>query len=272
MGRIVSKCFLVQCQITLCLFPFPSIMTFLVDILMGEIEVLAQKCAEHGQLPSVQRIFTPIYNIIRDLKGLKEQALAPLDCFMGNVQLRDRAMDKNDHLVSETQLMMDITHSFMLGDMLKTRGFADMFGAVMRRKQVVFTDVIIEFYVGLAACHFAREMSDKTWKAKVEEVLGSLEQFCNHSKWNFENKLLLLRAECHYTSGELSDAAKCYELSISSACNHKLVHEEALTCELAGNFFKEQDDEAKSKMMFARAHKAYMKWGAIKKAKALPQV
>ena len=178
-----------------------------VNVLIGEIEVLAQRCARHGQLPCIQDILTPFYNILRDLKGLPKKALAPLDLFMDNDKLRDRAIDKNNPLVYETLLMVEIVHGFLLGDMRRTRAVSDMLEAVIARKHAVVTNVISEFYAGLHACHFARQTRDNVWKSKVNEICSSMERFCRHSEWNFENKLLLLKAECHYTNGEMSDGA-----------------------------------------------------------------
>jgi ATP-dependent RNA helicase DDX31/DBP7 len=243
-----------------------------VDALLDEIELLAHKFAKHGQLRSIRRIFAPFYNNLRDLKGLNKQALVPLDSFTTTDEFQDSLMGINDYVAFEAQLMIDIAHSFMLRDIMKAQSFADMFEGVLTRKQRMFNYVIIEFYAGLAASQFARETIDEDWKAKAGMVRDSLEELCSHSKWNFENKLFLLRAECHYTEGEMSQAAKTYKSAITSARNHKLVHEEAMACELAGYFFKDQKDESTSTMMFAQAHKAYMKWGAVKKAKAVLQM
>lgn len=254
------------------IFSRASIVTPQVDVLLGEIELLAQKFAQHGQFLSIRRFFTPFYNNLRDLKGLNMQTLVPLDSLMMTDDFEDSVLRKNDYIAFETQLMNDIAHSFMLRDLKKAQSIADMFEGVITRKQRVFNYVIIEFYAGLVACQIARKTCDESWKSKAGMVCDSMEALCNHSKWNFENKLFLLRAECHYTKGEISEAAKSYKSAIASACNHKLVHEEAITCELAGNFFKDQKDESKSKMMFSQAHKAYMEWGAVKKAKAVLQM
>ena len=129
---------------------------------------------------------------------------------------------------------------------------------------------MLNFYVGLTACYFGRAKQDSSWKVEVEKASNLIELSFNHSTWNFENKLLLLKAESHYTKGEANEAAKCYEASIKSARVHKFVHEEAVACELAGYFFKEQGDETKSCNMFIQARDAYIKWGATGKANLLP--
>eukprot|EP00804_Cyclotella_cryptica_P028362 CCRYP_016431-RD/>CCRYP_016431-RD protein AED:0.05 eAED:0.05 QI:491/0.6/0.5/1/0.2/0.16/6/0/1361 len=242
-----------------------------VNVLLGEIDVLAHKCAQHCQLPAVERVFAPLHHVLRDLKGLDQQALAPLGYVYDTSVLQDSAYGKKDLHNLDTQLMIHIAHAFMLGDMKKVQSLAEMFEDLITKKHFVFNCVIIEFYAGLAACQFARETLEKGWEDKAEQVRESMEKMCSHSKWNFENKYLLIRAECHYTKGNINAAAECYESSIISARNHKLVHEEAVACELAGNFFREQGDKSKSHTMFGGAHKAYMNWGAVKKAKTLPQ-
>lgn len=48
------------------------------------------------------------------------------------------------------------------------------------------------------------------------------------------------------------------------------MHEEALSCELAGYFFANNGGKKRSYEMFQRAYDAYMKWGAVKKAATIP--
>lgn len=68
----------------------------------------------------------------------------------------------------------------------------------------------------------------------------------------------------------MDEAQSLYNASISSAKDHKFVHEEALSCELAGYFFSEglmRTDIAFS--YFARAYDKYNEWGALSKVKQL---
>jgi ATP-dependent RNA helicase DDX31/DBP7 len=207
---------------------------------------------------------------LRDLKGLHPQALAPLEQYIDNEELLSCDLNQADPNGFEL-ILAGITHSFWLRDFEKAKRMADMFTYANKNKdRLLFNHVMLNFYVGLTACYFGRAKQDSSWKVEVEKASNLIELSFNHSTWNFENKLLLLKAESHYTKGEANEAAKCYEASIKSARVHKFVHEEAVACELAGYFFKEQGDETKSCNMFIQARDAYIKWGATGKANLLP--
>ena len=233
---------------------------------------MACKCARHGQLPFIQNLLTPIYNSLRDLSGLHEQALAPLEQYIDNDTLRYTLNDP-DNLIFELQLLLGISHAFVFRKMEKAQGMSEIFkrGTNGVVGLSLFNRIIFEFYAGLTACHFGRKTREECWKTKVENVCNNIERCLIHSKWNFENKFLLLKAEYHHTNRETDKAATCYEASVISARNHKLIHEEAMACELAGYFYEEQGEEAKSEAYLLQAHRAYIQWGANKKAKALQQ-
>ncbi|KAL3802092.1 hypothetical protein HJC23_010848, partial [Cyclotella cryptica] len=238
----------------------------------AKIEVLAQKCAQYGQLAVVQTDLSSIYNVLRGLKGLSEQALAPLDHFINNDELLNRTMNETDEIGLHMQVMLEITFSFIFRNMEKAQAMVDMIGDDGQKSQLLIGYIIIDFYAGLTASYFARKTGEEKSKFKAQNVRDRMECLLKHSKWNFENKFLLLKAECHYTEGEISEATKYYEAAITSARQHKFANEEAVACELAGYFFQEQGDETNSATMFKQAYFAYLKWGAVHKAKTLFQV
>ena len=84
----------------------------------------------------------------------------------------------------------------------------------------------------------------------------------DHYAWNWENKLLILIAEKMYTEGNFDDAASCYDNAVRSAIEHRFVHEEAVSCELAGDFYLERNFHQKSYVFLKHSIKCYMTWGA----------
>ena len=229
--------------------------------------MLAKKCAQFGQVSFIQNVLAPSYNVLRDLAGMELKALSPLKHFVENDILRDRKSNETDRVSLEVQLLLDITHSCFLRDFHKAQQLAELFADAYKEERHVFNHIICNFYVGLAACHFGRQTKDKSWLLKAKHFLNRVELSLAHSVWNFENKYLLLKAECHYTAGEIIEAAKCYDESNISARDHKFVHELALGCELAGYFYKDQDDHTKSQILFNEAQSAYVRWGAMRKAR-----
>ena len=83
-----------------------------------------------------------------------------------------------------------------------------------------------------------------------------------HSDWNYKNKLLLMEAEYHNTQKDYANAAICYETSIKAAQDHKHIHEEAISHELAGTFFFERGLHQKSYLFYRQSIECYKKWGA----------
>jgi ATP-dependent RNA helicase DDX31/DBP7 len=84
-----------------------------------------------------------------------------------------------------------------------------------------------------------------------------------------EHKYHLLKAEYYYSIRENEKAIDAYQKAINAAKEHKFTHEMAIGCELAGYFYKEQGDEVKAREMFDQARKAYIEWGADRKANDL---
>ena len=249
--------------------------------MLKELDALARKCALHSHmLLFVQNHLTPLNNVIRNLKGMKEQALPPLDVLVNNDDLRVQ-MTKATQLDLEHHLMLELTHSFLFRDMDKAQLIVDSIEEHIIKRPLVFNYVIIDLFVGLTACYFTRVRDESEYAnimhesentSQISQALKTCDQLkwmVGHSEWNFENKFLLLQAECQYTQGDIEKAAESYEASIQSAKKHTFINEQALACELAGYFYKEQGDKSRAMSMFKQACVAYTQWGAAGKAKML---
>ena len=78
----------------------------------------------------------------------------------------------------------------------------------------------------------------------------------------FGNKVFLLEAEQQRAQGEGDKAAASYEAAIHSAKEHRFVHEEAMSCELAALFYLERGLQSKAYGLFSRSKACYERWGA----------
>ena len=252
-----------------------------VNGLLAEICVLAQKVSTRSHMKVfTEQYLTPLNNILRSLKGMKEEALPTLDMFIDNDRLRDCIINDGNQRHLENMLMLQIFHSFVLRNMEKAQLIVDLIEEHITKKNLSLMYVMIDIYVGLTACNSMRYAKrNHTINAPESEVTSRLSQALKtceqlklltaHSKWNFENKHLLLLTECQYAQGKMEKAAESYQASIYSAKLHKFINEQALACELAGYFYKDQGDETIAMDMFKQANQAYMQWGAIGKAKLL---
>jgi ATP-dependent RNA helicase DDX31/DBP7 len=126
------------------------------------------------------------------------------------------------------------------------------------------------FIVSLSSFRIYRETHDPLWaergKQYKERVIAWKEQ---GSSWNFESRSFLLEAEDYYSSGNFKSAEVFYDKALSSASQHKFVHEEALICELAANFYLDQGNKSTALKYFKSALERFQEWGAFAKVRTL---
>eukprot|EP00986_Skeletonema_menzelii_P004129 scaffold1372_cov144-Skeletonema_menzelii.AAC.1 len=126
------------------------------------------------------------------------------------------------------------------------------------------------YYVGLISFWLARKSREgKQWRERGRRSKLALKKWAESSMWTFENRWYLLEAEEAYCNDDFDAAKLFYEKAISSAKEHKFVHEEALACELAAYFYVEIRDTEKAMEYFLLAHEKYHEWGAFGKCDSL---
>jgi hypothetical protein len=164
--------------------------------------------------------------VLRSLRGLDDQVLAPLEIFVGNNELLSQESNRVDH---EMQLMLELTHSYLMRNMENAQRIVGMVKENGNRERLVFNHCIADFYVGLVSCHFARQSrEDDNHIKEAKHIRDELKKLIAHSKWNFEHRYLLLVSECHYADGETAKARESYDLAIAAAKEHKFLQDEAL--------------------------------------------
>lgn len=126
------------------------------------------------------------------------------------------------------------------------------------------------FFGGLASWRIYRETHNPLWAQRGAEFKERMRRWKDQgSSWNFENKSFLLEAEELYSNGNVEEAKVLYEHAILSAREHKFIHEEALSYELAGNFYFNIGNNSMALKYLTCAHEVYFKWGAFAKVTAL---
>ncbi len=155
--------------------------------------------------------------------------------------------------------------AFWLKKYIEAAEFAAQFRN-LGRISMRFIDVYHALYEGLTAFHLARCSTDIAvkleWMGIGEKSVDRYKVWQEHSTWNFENKLLLLQAECHRCKGESDDAESNYIAAIESAQRHRFLHEEGLATEFYAAFLAERGECEKSKTHLSLAIASYEKWGA----------
>ena len=138
-----------------------------------------------------------------------------------------------------------------------------------RKRLIRITDICNSFYGGLAMFILSRKFKEQKLIADGETHLLAMKIWETTCKWNFENKSMLLEAECHYAKGDNANAMVAYAKSIASARDHNFIHEEALAEELFGIFYIENGEVRKGSELIKHARDLYIQWGAHKKASLL---
>lgn len=113
----------------------------------------------------------------------------------------------------------------------------------------------------------ARDTKQEQWRSIGETSVEAMTKLVSYSSWNYENKLLLLQAELHYTNGRNVMAELLYQAAIESAHEHRFLHEEALALELFGAFLVENRQTQRGLEQLRMSADKYRRWGSMKKVR-----
>ena len=148
-------------------------------------------------------------------------------------------------------------------------------------KKINLRFVYVAFYYALALLNTQRERGTKRISDEVDEMIGVVANASELSEWNFKNKFSLLLAEknstiCFVTtksisSPELIETLTQYDTAIELSKTSKFVHEEGLSCELAGLHHERQGNTLQAMALFQRAKQCYDDWGSLIKANKMAE-
>lgn len=127
----------------------------------------------------------------------------------------------------------------------------------------------VRFYHGLNLLEMLKKKSNAPRRKEVDEVIALMKRAVSQADSNFRNKLELLEAEKHGLDARHSLAVKLYDAAIASAKKSKFIHEQGLSCEKAGFYYKKICDLRNALDYFQQAHACYEKWGSRVKVEAI---
>jgi signal transduction histidine kinase len=105
----------------------------------------------------------------------------------------------------------------------------------------------------------------------VEGALGELRRFSEHCPRSCEHKIAMIEAERARVLGRADEARAGHERAVELARRSGYLHEEAMASELAGRFLLSQGEQREARLHLREAHMAWLRWGAVTKAKRLEQ-
>ncbi|WP_445252194.1 MULTISPECIES: trifunctional serine/threonine-protein kinase/ATP-binding protein/sensor histidine kinase [unclassified Microcoleus] len=109
----------------------------------------------------------------------------------------------------------------------------------------------------------------KEYLEKVLQNQKKMKKWAVHAPMNYQHKYDLVAAETARVLGQNTEAMELYDRAIDGAAKNGYIQEEALACELAGEFYQALGKEIVSQAYLTKAYYGYIHWGAIAKVKHL---
>jgi PAS domain S-box-containing protein len=133
---------------------------------------------------------------------------------------------------------------------------------------------IYHFYSSLTqlACFPNAQLPEQS--SILETVISNQEkmkQWAHHCPENYLHKFYLVEAEYAHVLGQYNEAREYYDQAIVLAQTNKYLNEEALACELAGQFYLARKQYHVARHYLHDAYYAYQRWGAQSKVKNLEE-
>jgi predicted ATPase/signal transduction histidine kinase/tRNA A-37 threonylcarbamoyl transferase component Bud32 len=140
------------------------------------------------------------------------------------------------------------------------------------RGQYLVSEHNFYFSLILAALYPAvSEAEQKQYWEKLEANQKQMRIWADNCSENFLHKYLLVAAEMHRITGNDIKAIDLYEQAIESAKENEFIQNEALSNELAANFWLNKGREKITKVYIREAHYDYQLWGAKRKVEDLEE-
>jgi len=186
-----------------------------------------------------------------------------------NLELSLRLVDKRAIVEACLQRMVV---AFILGDMAGAREAAapipahleDLPGFPPGCESRFFDALIL-----LADLHALRGPERRAAQRRIAGDLKALRRWAAASPINYAHMHLLVEAELARAEGRDGDARGLYERAIAAAVDHRLLRDEGIACELAARFHEGIGGGDLAQHYLRRAHRAFLRWGALAKVEAL---
>lgn len=195
-----------------------------------------------------------------------------------------KLFQESDRDVDTSTYDNESTHAFHLMITLTYRGYHSRVVHNVKRwelssgendskKMISFRAVYVCFCYGLALIGLKRQKTSKAARVKesLKHWLEVVENAAKCSKWNFENKACLLRAERFSLAHSNQVAEEEYANAIKASQSSHFIHEEGLANELAGCHYERLGNTSRALELFSSAKNCYEMWGSIVKYRQMEE-
>ncbi|MEG3858733.1 trifunctional serine/threonine-protein kinase/ATP-binding protein/sensor histidine kinase [Microcoleus sp. herbarium12] len=118
----------------------------------------------------------------------------------------------------------------------------------------------------------ANKQEQKQYLKKLVKNQTKMKKWAVHAPMNYEHKYDLVEAEKARVLGYDTQAMQLYDRAIAGAAKNGYIQEEALACELAGEFYQCLGKQIISQAYLTKAYYGYIRWGALAKVKHLESI
>jgi histidine kinase len=143
--------------------------------------------------------------------------------------------------------------------------FSPVFATALWAAPVTYIDALCR----LAVCEDAPSETRKKLIGRVEASCETMAAWLPHNRRSIEHRLLTIRAELSRIRGETTAAGALFAEAVTLARATGSPLDEGIVCELAARFSLKATDGGAAKSYMRGAHRAYARWGATTKVKAL---
>jgi signal transduction histidine kinase len=179
-----------------------------------------------------------------------------------------------DPFITGLYEILRLETSYLFGDFALAREISESSSRYLPFMLGYLPLVEHNFYTSLtlAACCPRRAPAEtRAYLATIEKNQQELDVWAANCPENFRHKHLIVAAELARLKEQPLQAGTMYDEAIEAARREGFLQDEALANELAGRFYRALDRKRIAALYLSAAIRAYARWGATAKAKALEE-
>lgn len=188
-------------------------------------------------------------------------------------QVENQRDDYNNHLELTWQLFSRMIVAYYLEEYEIADRLSKEFNTITAgNKSSAYVFISLgTYFSGLINLALYRKTGRKKFKCRAQTYTKKLAKTVKDGSNNNAHKLHLLEAECWacFKSHGQTNIKKKYDEAIADSAAMGCINDQALACELAGEYFLRNKDIFRCRKYFAKAISLYKEWGAVKKVDLL---
>ena len=197
-----------------------------------------------------------------EMLGIGQQMLFMIECFV-NTSSQSEKINNIDNLsnIGYQQLLLKLIQHYYQHEYTSACHCARQ--AITFMHTVSYSSHITSWLAFYGALSFlSLTEASKKYSEETSKYIELMEIYYKKLPGILDNKYYLVKAMESYKKGEINLTIDFFEKAIICSREKKLIHDEALSHELAAEFFLSQEKTNTAELYLEAALKLYMEWGA----------